>query len=93
MRSRYGGRYEGSHGTVIDDLYEGELGVNVADPAQAWARGRARFDLRFADDVCTTESTLNMRSDADELHVTITLRALRNDEPVAERTWTEHIAR
>lgn len=93
VRSRYGGRYEGAHGTVIDDLYEGELGVNVADPSQAWALGRARFDLRFADDVCTTESTLSMHSDGEAFHITITLRALRNDEPVAERTWTEHIPR
>jgi predicted acyl esterase len=93
VRTRYGGRYEGADGVVIDDLYEGELGVSVADPSQAWALGRAQFDLNFNGVVCTSEATLNMHSDADEFHVTITLHARRNGEPVAARTWTEHLPR
>jgi hypothetical protein len=97
VHSRYGGRYDGGHGTVVDDCYEGTLGVDRRDLSRAWARGRSRFDLTFTLDsgrtVCSTEAVLDMSSDRDAFHVTLTLRAERDGAPVAHRTWTETLPR
>jgi uncharacterized protein len=98
VHSRYGGRYEGNDGITIDDVYEGSLGISTTDLASAWARGRARFELRLplADgtvSMCATESTLAVRSDCDAFDVELTLRASHNGVPLAERTWTETVLR
>jgi uncharacterized protein len=98
VHSRYGGRYEGHDGIVVDDLYEGSLGISTVDLSQGWARGRARFDLTLPLDdgsttVCSTESTLLIRSDAEAFHVELTLTAARDGVQFAERTWTEILQR
>ena len=36
---RYGGRYDGAHGAVVDDDYEGTVGVSTVDPGRAFAVG------------------------------------------------------
>ena len=105
--SRYGGHYDGFHGTTIDDVYEGSLGISTVDLSKGWARGRSRFDLTFPVDsgpldsgplgsgttVCSTEATLDMTSDNHAFHVTIHLRAERDGQLIAERTWTETLPR
>lgn len=97
VHTRYGGRYEGTHGTIVDDCYEGSLGISTVDLSQAWARGRSRFELTFqlesGPTVCSTEARLDMRSDCDAFHVTIELCAERDGIVVAERTWTDVLPR
>jgi predicted acyl esterase len=97
VHTRYGGRYDGAHGTIVDDCYEGSLGISTADLAKGWARGRSRFDLTFplecGTTVCSTEARLDMHSDSDAFHVTIHLRAERDGALVAERSWTERLLR
>lgn len=91
VRTRYGGRYSGVAGIEIEDCYEGELGVDVAHPAHAWALGRTQFELRFGTDVCVTEATLNMHSDPDGFHISLALDARHNGTSVASRSWSEHL--
>ncbi len=98
VHSRYGGRYEGHDGIVIDDLYEGSLGISTTDLSRGWARGRSRFDLTLplpdgTTTVCSTESTLSIHSDADAFHVELTLTAARDGEQFAERTWSDVLPR
>ncbi len=98
VHSRYGGRYEGHDGIVIDDVYEGSLGISTIDLSRGWARGRSSFDLTLplvdgSTTVCNTESTLHIRSDSDTFHVELTLTAARDGEPFAERSWTETLPR
>jgi hypothetical protein len=94
VHTRYGGDYEGNNGTTIRDLYEGSLGVSTVDLSQAWAKGTARFELTIPEvGTCTTQATLNMRSDRDWFHVDIALRVEQNGEFVGERQWTERFAR
>ena len=98
VHSRYGGPYEGTHGTKVVDLYEGDLGVSTVDLSNAWARGRARYDMTFAlpdggTTECSTEARLHVRSDRERWYVDITLTATRNGAPFGERTWTEEFAR
>jgi hypothetical protein len=95
--SRYGGHYDGFHGTTVDDVYEGSLGISTVDLSKGWARGRSRFDLTFPLDsgstMCSTEATLDMTSDSQAFHVTIHLRAERDGQLIAERSWTETLPR
>ncbi|MDP2291342.1 MAG: CocE/NonD family hydrolase [Actinomycetota bacterium] len=98
VHTRYGGPYEGSHGTKVVDLYEGSLGVSTVDLSQAWAKGRSRYDLTYvlpdgSTTECTTETVLHVRSDHEWFHVDITLHAWRDGELFGERTWTERFAR
>ena len=83
---------------MIDDVYEGSLGISTIDLSRGWARGRSRFDLTLpladgSTTVCSTESTLSIRSDADAFHVELTLTAARDGEQFAERTWTDVLPR
>jgi hypothetical protein len=92
--SRYGDEYEGKNGAKIRDLYEGSLGISTVNLAHAWAKGTTRFELTFPKiGTCTTQATLNMRSDRDWFHVDIALRAEHDGELVGERQWTERFAR
>jgi predicted acyl esterase len=102
VSSRYGGRYEGSYGTIVDDCYEGSLGISTVDLSRGWARGRSRFALTLplesgplasGNTVCSTEARLDMTSDSDAFHVTITLRAERDGQLLRERVWTETLPR
>jgi hypothetical protein len=91
--TRYGGNYEGLHGAVIDDEYEGELGVSTVDPGRAWAKGRTAFTIRWPEAACSTVGTLDVRSDADAMHVVVELVATRDGEPFASRSWRESFPR
>ena len=93
VRTRYGDHYEGRHGAVIDDVYEGELGVSTVDPGRAWAKGRTAFTIRWPEATCSTVGTLDVRSDADTIHVVVELVATRDGEPFATRSWRESFPR
>ncbi|HQY84338.1 MAG: CocE/NonD family hydrolase [Ilumatobacteraceae bacterium] len=100
VHTRYGGTYSGTHGTTVTDVYEGSLGISTVDLSQAWATGRSRYDMTFnlpgsghAVATCSTEATLQVRSDRDWFHVDIALRAERDGALFAERTWSERFPR
>jgi uncharacterized protein len=93
VRTRYGGHYEGLHGSVIDDVYEGELGVSTVDPGRAWARGRTAFTISWPEATCSTVGTIDVRSDAQTIRVVVDLVATRDGEPFATRTWNETFPR
>jgi hypothetical protein len=93
VRTRYGGHYEGLHESVIDDVYEGELGVSTVDPGRAWARGRTSFTISWPEATCATVGTIDVQSDADTIRVVIDLVATRDGEPFASRSWNESFPR
>ena len=98
VHTRYGGPYEGTHGTKVVDLYQGSVGISTADSSRGWAKGRSRYDMTFElaggeRTVCSTEAALHVHSDSEWFHVEIILRAWRDDAPVFERTWTERLPR
>jgi K(+)-stimulated pyrophosphate-energized sodium pump len=82
-----------SAGAVIDDVYEGELGVSTVDPARAWARGRCAFTISWPEATCATVSTIDVTSDAEAIHVAVDLVATHNGIPFADRAWRESFPR
>jgi predicted acyl esterase len=95
--TRYGGPYTGTHGTLVDDLYEGSVGISTTDLSRGFARGRARFQLTFplpaGPTVCTTEAVMEMTSDSHAFHITLAVRAHHDGTLVAEQTWTDTLPR
>jgi hypothetical protein len=79
----HGSSYDGEAGARVDERYEGAVGVSVADPGQAWARGKSRYVIRWPEADCAAEATLDLRSDADAYHVVVEVVAeeLSDDEP------------
>ena len=93
VRTRYGGHYEGLHGSVIDDVYEGELGVSTVDPGRAWARGRTSFTISWPEATCSTVGTIDVQSDAETIHVDLDLVAPATASAFATRAWHESFPR
>jgi len=91
--TRYGGTYDGTHGTTVTDSYEGALGVSTTDLSRAWARGRSSFTLAFAEATCSTEAALEMHSDSEWFFVDLAVTATCDGELFAERRWTERFPR
>ena len=94
VRTRYGGHYDGQHGSSIDDVYEGELGVSTVDPGRAWATGRAAFTIRWPRRRARPSAHVDVQSDADAIHVDDRARRPLDDgEPFATREWRESFPR
>ena len=93
LATRYGGTYDGLHGAVVSDDYRGELGVSTVDPARAWARGSASYVIEWPEATVTTESTLEVTSDAEAFDVTIRLRVRDGDDEIADRRWHRRLPR
>jgi predicted acyl esterase len=85
--TRYGGTHTGLHGAAVTDDYRGTVGVSTCNPARAWARGRSAYSIEWPGVRATTESTLEVRSDAATLDVTIRLRVWDGDDVLADREW------
>ena len=81
--TRYGSTYDGIHGAVVTDDYRGQLGVSTVDPALAWARGSARFEIRWPEAAVTSEAALSMRSDHERFEAEITLTVTADGQPFA----------
>jgi uncharacterized protein len=79
----HGSSYDGEAGARVDERYEGAVGVSLADPGQAWARGKSRYVIRWPEADCAAEATLDLRSDSDAYHVVVEVVAeeLSDDEP------------
>ncbi len=91
--TRYGGSYEGRHGASVTDDYRGELGVSTVDPARAWARGTARFEIAWPEATVRTESSLSAISDRASIQVELSLDAYEGERLVARRKWSATIPR
>jgi uncharacterized protein len=95
--TRYGGPYDGRDGIRVVDECVGALGISLADLERGWARGHATFDLALplpdGQVVCGTRADLEVTSDADAFHVTITLTASENGVEIRDRRWTATIPR
>jgi hypothetical protein len=85
----YGDTYEGTHGTVVTDHYEGHVGISTADLSKGWARGRTHYRMQFPEGVCEVDAELDMHSDREAFHVHIHLTATHDGVRFAERHWTE----
>jgi hypothetical protein len=92
----YGSAYDGLFGASCEERYDGTVGVSTADPALAWAKGRAAYRVTWPEADVQTEALLDMRSDAQSYHVTVELVA----EELAgagigrfERRWERTIPR
>ncbi len=70
-----GSNYEAPFGARVEERYEGTTGVSKDDPALAWARGRTVYRITWPEADVRTETTLDLRSDAEAYHVVITLIA------------------
>ncbi len=93
VHTLYGERYDGAHGTVVTDHYEGHLGISTVDLSKAWAKGDSHYTMEFPEGTCFVQATLDMHSDATAFHVTIELTATLNGAPFAHRTWTDTLPR
>jgi uncharacterized protein len=88
VHSRYGGPYPGADGLHVVDDYLGEVGIGTDDPSVGWARGTSSYDLTMpGHGVASTRAVLDVRSDAHELTVRLTLSATHDGEPVGQREW------
>jgi predicted acyl esterase len=93
VSTRYGGTYGGLHGAAISDDYRGALGVSVANPAHAWARGSSTYAIGWPEGRARTESTLEVRSDEATFDVTMRLRVWDGDDEIADREWRTTLPR
>jgi hypothetical protein len=93
VSTRYGGTYEGLYGATVTDDYRGALGVSVANPARAWARGHSVYSIAWPESHARTESTLDVRSDEAAFDVTIRLRVWDGDDEIADREWRTTLPR
>jgi uncharacterized protein len=91
--TRYGGTYEGAHGATITDDYRGELGVSTTNPAHAWVRGSASFEIAWPEATVRTESTLSVRSDQHAIVVEVELFVHDGAEQIGHRAWTAELPR
>ena len=71
----YGARYQAPFGAQVEEIYDGAVGVSKADPAAAWATGRAAYRITWPEVDVHTEATLEVRSDATSYHVRLDLVA------------------
>ncbi len=92
-RTSYGGRDRGRDGCVVDQLYDGEVGVSLADPGRSWAAATTRYHLCWPEASCLVEARLRVDSDADAFDVDIELDATHDGEPLAHRHWQRRIPR
>ncbi|MFZ4721328.1 MAG: CocE/NonD family hydrolase C-terminal non-catalytic domain-containing protein, partial [Ilumatobacteraceae bacterium] len=93
VHTLYGERYEGKHGTVVTDHYEGHVGISTTDLSRGWVRGDSNYTMEFPEGTCFVQATLDMHSDADAFHVTVELTATLNGDHFGHRTWTEVLPR
>ena len=92
-RTHYGDSYRGFRSCEIEDSYDGEVTVNTADPSDAGAMGRARFELKWPEATASAEAELRVASDALQYHVDIVLHTRLDGEGFAERSWHTSIDR
>ncbi len=93
VATRYGGTYPGAHGAIVTDDYCGRLGVSTTDPARAWARGSASFEICWPEATVTSRSTLSITSDERFFDVEIGVVVHDGTDEIADRRWAFRVPR
>jgi uncharacterized protein len=69
----YGSAYTGPLDASIAEQYDGEVGVSLTAPADAWAHGSTLYRVSWPEADVLAEATLDVRSDAAAYHVVVDL--------------------
>jgi hypothetical protein len=72
-RIAHGSTYAGPFGARVTERYEGEVGVSVERPGEAWAAGTAVYRVGWPEADVVAEARLVVRSDEGAYHVAIDL--------------------
>ena len=89
----------GSDNAAYDDVpsfldrYEGTVGVSTDDPGHAFARGVARFEIRFPEATVVSESRTELDSDRDAYTLRIELLVGEDGQERSTRRWERRIPR
>jgi predicted acyl esterase len=75
------------------DRYEGTVGVSTEDPGRAFARGVARFEIRWPEATVASEVHTSLTSDRDTYRLEIDLHVEEGGEERWHRTWERTIPR
>jgi putative CocE/NonD family hydrolase len=89
----HGWDYKGEFGADVRERYEGSVGVSTEDPGRAWARGTARYEIRWPEASVSTEARLDLRSDAQTYVVTVDVIAAEEGGERRERRFERSIPR
>jgi hypothetical protein len=71
VRTSYGYRYDAPYGARIEELYDGLVGVLRDEPGQAWAEGRARYEIAWPEATVRTEARLRLGSTPSEYRLVV----------------------
>ena len=75
------------------DRYEGTVGVSTNDPGHAFARGVARFEIRFPEATVVSECRTELDSDRDAYMLRIELLVGEDGQDRSTRRWERRIPR
>jgi hypothetical protein len=89
----YGWDYGGELGADVREHYEGSVGVSTDDPGRAWARGTARYEIRWPEASVSAEARLDLRSDARTYVVVVDVLVAEEGGERRERRFERSIPR
>ncbi len=89
----HGATYGAPHGATVVEVYAGEVGVHLDDPADGWATAMSRYELAWPSAAATSEARLRVQSSAEAFDVEVELDVTADGEPFAQRRWHERILR
>jgi predicted acyl esterase len=75
------------------DRYEGTVGVSTEDPGRSFARGTARFEIRYPEGTVGSEVHVDLTSDRETYALEIDLRVRENGEERWQRRWSRTFPR
>jgi hypothetical protein len=81
------------NGSISIERYEGENLVSTTNPANASARGRARFTLQWPEASVTSESRTLLTSDEESWHLEVELDVSDGEELRWQRRWERRFPR
>lgn len=92
-RTQYGGPSVVRDGGNTRELYQGEVGVSIIDPAHSWITATTRYQLDWPEAQCTVEARMRIDSDAEAFNVVIDVDADLDGVEFARKHYTQRILR
>ena len=87
-RTGYGAPSPASDGVpAMDSRCEGEVGVHLDDPGDAWVEASARYEVTFPEATVAATASWRIRSDATTYRVHLDLVTTEDGEPRWSRSW------
>ena len=87
-RTGYGAPSPSSDGApAMDARCEGEVGVQLDDPGNAWVDASARYEVAFPEATVAAMASWRIRSDAATYRVHLDLATTEDGEPRWSRSW------